>query len=111
MTTCKECGITDFPTDYSERTKIKLLGHSLCFDCNFWREKVEDRHSFTIIEGNCYCILPNTNSRMRGFGGRKFIIEFFDERPTIITHNLWHQGEIPPHFRDRLQDEANFIIP
>jgi len=48
---------------------------------------------------------------MKGYGGRKFIIEFFDERPTITTHNLWHQGEIPPHFRDRLQDEANFIIP
>ena len=43
----------------------------------------------------------------RGFGGKVFEVRFFDGR-VVVTHNLWHQGEVPAHFRARLPDNAVF---
>lgn len=44
----------------------------------------------------------------KGFGGRRFDIEFFDGR-TVTTHDLWHQGVIPPKWRERYPDNARFV--
>ena len=38
------------------------------------------------------------------------MIRFTDGR-EVITHNLWHQGTIPKHFRARLPDNAVFVVP
>lgn len=41
-------------------------------------------------------------------GGRKFHIQMHDGQ-VIETTELWHQGTIPEHFRERLPDNANFL--
>ncbi|WP_433235329.1 DUF6197 family protein [Streptosporangium sp. CA-135522] len=61
-----------------------------------------------VVEGEHYLIVDETCSGFRGFGGRRFDIEFFDGR-TATTWNLWHQGTIPARWRDRYPDNARFV--
>lgn len=65
-----------------------------------------------VIDGEHYVIAPEDENRSfwsaRGFGGRKFVIRFFDGR-EVTTTNLWHQGTIPPKFRDQMPDNAEFV--
>ncbi|WP_275558596.1 hypothetical protein [Streptomyces sp. 5-6(2022)] len=44
----------------------------------------------------------------KGFGGRRFDIEFFDGR-KVTTRDLWYQGVIPPKWRERYPDNARFV--
>jgi len=43
----------------------------------------------------------------RGFGGKEFKITFKDGR-EMTCNNLWHRGEIPERFLERLPDNAVF---
>jgi hypothetical protein len=62
------------------------------------------------VGGKHYAIGPERrgDKQLCGFGGAKFIIQFFDGR-RVETMNLWHQGVIPEHFRIRLPDNAEFL--
>lgn len=108
---CKCCGNV-FSTNYSEPTKSQLLEKNVCFKCNFWQEylEIKDDPNIARIEGSHYVIQPDTTGdpSWKGFGGRKFIIRFADGR-EVVTRNLWHQGEIPAHFREELPDNATFV--
>lgn len=90
----------------------ELRKHKMCFNCNFWREyveKVNDDHCVR-IDGKHYYYHqdePRSSNNFKGFGGNKFYIKFFDGR-DIITHNLWHQGDIPDYWKDKLPDNAEF---
>jgi hypothetical protein len=44
----------------------------------------------------------------KGHGGARFVIETADGT-RVVTTNLWYQGEVPEHFRDRLPDNARFV--
>jgi hypothetical protein len=62
-----------------------------------------------VVDGEHYLICDETASAvMRGFGGHPFGIEFFDGR-RVTTRNLWHQGTVPPQYRDRYPDNARFV--
>jgi hypothetical protein len=79
----------------------------------FWEKQLreDDPGNRVVIDHVHYWIVtdPGTDKpdHCRGFGGREHTIEFFDGR-TIATRNLWHQGTIPPSWRDRLPDNARF---
>lgn len=45
---------------------------------------------------------------MAGYGGREWTVFFYDGI-TVHTNNLWHQGVIPPMFRDRLPDNCVLV--
>lgn len=51
--------------------------------------------------------VPNP-SQLKGHGGARFQIKFHDGR-VVETTNLWHQGEIPKEFKDKLPDNADFV--
>lgn len=108
---CKKCGEQDFKTTYLEPIKTEMINQSLCFDCHFWTQRVDNKNSPTqaTIKGAVYQIARETGVKgeWKGFGGRKFRIRFFDGR-VLETTNLWHNGKVPPHFRDELQDNAEF---
>ena len=95
--------------------KLKLL--KICFDCNFWIEKFEEKNSVNVarIKNNHYIIGKESYTGERGFAGRQFKIKFFekiwiaDKDNCITTTNLWHQGEIPERFRKYLPNNAEFI--
>lgn len=67
-----------------------------CFTKDFWNKALDDEA--IIVNGECYHIGPEDFPAIfRGFGGRKFVIQFNDGR-KITTTNLWNQGEIPEEF-------------
>ena len=114
---CKLCGKVQklyFFLELNNQLKKKQICHS----CNFWLEKVNWKSSFlfkphkqVIIKGAHYYIGDQdktTPSHCRGFGGKKFVIKFFDGT-VVETVDLWYQGKIPEMFLEQLPDNAEFV--
>ena len=81
-----------------------------CFHINFWNEIVAEKDKHVFIDGVSYSIGDeNDTSPFRGCAGRHFKIKF-DTGEIVETTNLWCQGTIPEEFRDRLKDNAKFIL-
>lgn len=111
---CRICGS---PLDLKAYNAQKQQALKLCRTCAFWWEKVEWKlngdvtdkgASVARIQGNHYTIHPSSRYGPQGFGGRKFVI-LFESGEEVITRNLWHQGEIPKHFREHLPNNATFV--
>ena len=67
-----------------------------CYHKHFWTEALDNKA--IIVNGECYHVGPeNSSTVLRGFGGRKFIIQLKNGR-KITTTNLWSQGKIPEEF-------------
>lgn len=102
---CRECGK---PVEDHFVTSEQLKADRLCFSCDFWMEKVRWAEAgdpkAVRIDGQHFYMSDPTGG-MRGYGGREFVFEFFDGR-VVSWKNVWHQGVIPEHFRDRLPDNA-----
>lgn len=108
---CRECGglIDD---DYYDHVRTKLLAASLCHSCMGWTDllSMKDDPKTVRVGGRHYRIepdLPRGRAHCAGFGGARWHIRFHDGR-EVISRNLWTQGAIPEHFRDRLPDNAEF---
>ena len=95
------------------RFSHKVICSDECFYIDFWNDKVKikDNIHTVRIDGRHYHI-GNENSKstssLRGFGGDKFTIKFFDGR-EVSTTNLWHNGTIPESHRKLLPDNAEFV--
>lgn len=102
---CKECGERQQAT-YSEPTKSKMVEYELCFHCLFWTEFVwaKDDPKNVRWRHHHYTIGEEDAKGERGNYGRKYAVYFQGRR--VITTNLWHQGEIPERFWDRLPDNC-----
>jgi hypothetical protein len=61
-----------------------------------------------VVNGDHYYLGDDKPGGFKGFGGHRWEIEFFDGR-KVITHDLWHQGTVPPKWRERYPDNAKFI--
>jgi hypothetical protein len=104
--TCIECG---GPGNAHERLDgAVLLAEKLCSDCHFWIKKIKDTAPNRVIAKGHHYRIGRPGEAFPGFAGRKFVINFNDGR-QITTTNLWHQGEVPARFRDRLPDNAVFV--
>ena len=85
---------------------------------DFWQERIADReHPASVrCKGIHYVIGPDVagmDKRNRGFGGRKFRIEFTDGREgdrVVETTNLWCQGSIPLEYQNELPDNATIEV-
>lgn len=109
---CPECG----KKNRTEEEGYKVRMHH-CFSCNFWLDRLEDFNKRDdvyrfIIDKHCYSTSKIENHRkgdkFSGFAGRRFLIKINETQEVIDTCNLWHQGEVPIHFLDRLPDNATF---
>lgn len=67
------------------------------------RQQTLDPH-LVIADGHGYTI-GNEDDYPKGFGGRRWQVTFYDGR-EIITTSLWHMGDIPADWRERLPDNA-----
>jgi len=105
--TCQCCGKT-----YIKRLNPEAYLEGKCFDCSFWLRKTDYTEDLAdrrvVVDGEHYMISVETGPGFRGFGGKQFIIQFFDGR-IITTNDLWHQGTIPDRFREMLPDNAVFL--
>lgn len=84
------------------------------FTNNFWQghyeQALKDPKHHPVINGVKYYIDPDESDAagFKGFGGRKFKIRFNDGT-EVTTRNLWHNGEVPDEWRDKLPDTAEFV--
>jgi hypothetical protein len=110
---CPECGKKSM--DQQNGYKVRK---NYCFSCNFWTDRLEELDKDDdvyrlVIDKHHYQTHKNPEQRKRnkysGFGGRKFLIKINETQEIIETCNLWHQGQIPIHFLDRLPDNASFV--
>jgi hypothetical protein len=99
---CYMCG-SIIKANYASPIGDQIKDRNLCFFCNFWLEiqfdKDNPRRFF--IDHNAYFMKDDDpNASFQGFGGCLFIIKKDDKE--IHTHNLWHNGEIPELFWDKI---------
>jgi|SRR5882762_1887931 len=100
-----------------------------CFTCAFWYQMLETANEGTLIvettrvpydsNGLDLCRyqfdpknpIVKDKRNFLGFGGSVFNIKFQDGRMNseIRTNNLWHQGTVPDHLRDRFKVNAVFV--
>jgi len=90
-----------------------LTESGLCVLCDRWRSfsAIAQSENLVRVKGHHYVIEDEDDTPLfglRGFGGQTFTIRFFDGR-AVTTTNLWAQGPIPEHFRERLPDNAEFV--
>lgn len=107
--TCLCCGKPEVPI-WNNEINQEMEERGLCFSCNFWHRYwlEKDRPDIVRVKGVHYVIGqedPLFPTFMRGFGGRKFRFKMNDGR-IIESTNVWHQGEIPEKWKDRLPDNA-----
>lgn len=104
---CSLCGCYQDAMD----PNLCLRERQRCHRCHFWEREIA-RGGAVIIDGRQYRMGHEPGQREDrqglGFGGDRFQIEFFDGRREV-SHNLWHQGEVPAHFREQLPDNARFV--
>ena len=122
---CKVCTKGFNPRGLVQADRLKSVG--VCFDCDFWVEKVTIRDDDDVvrINGNHYIVgsqLDNyevdasdslesivnkwkPNKNFKGMGGSKIVIKLNNGR-VIITNDLWHQGKIPARFANILPNNA-----
>lgn len=73
------------------------------------RMDLTDPRRRVVVAHEHYMLGPDRpRDNFKGFGGRRWEIEFHDGR-RVTTHDLWYQGVIPPKWRDRYPDNARFV--
>jgi len=116
-TPCRECGTPNFSVYFTEPTHTRLLHTSTCHTCDFWLNLVEQHDDLQIarVAGTQYVVKPNKPNppypSHLGHGGATFRIRWHDDRPSVVSNNVWCQGDIPPAFKERLPDNADFLAP
>lgn len=106
------CSVCGSPYSLAYSNKVSLIKHKMCFSCDFWRGKIEQRTpDHVCVAGHFYRLATGSPSenRVLGHGGREFFVRRHGEAEIKVFNNVWHAGEIPPAFRDRLKDDADFL--
>ena len=112
---CVECGKSD-KANFREPTRSEMIEGQLCFNCLFWARLVRERESCNqetmVTEDYSHRIAkpskPATYTGFLGHGGARVRV-LFDDGRVIDTNDLWYQGVVPSHFRDRLPPNAQVI--
>ena len=84
-----------------------------CFECSFWEGQIGAGNN-VVIAGVHYRVdfaqpLKTGDPNHLGMSGRKYHIQMTDGR-SVVTNDLWYQGQIPERFRDRLPDNAVMVL-
>jgi len=107
---CKECG-AEIRFGFGKEVEDRMRRLGVCVSCEFWLGWVERRDDSRVARVNHvhYFVEDEFDTcGVRGFDGRRFVIEWNDGRRATTT-NLWCQGDIPEYFWDRLPDNAKFV--
>lgn len=100
---CGDCGKREL-LHYVHRDQ--LIAKNLCFGCNFWDEVMKSIGKRTFVAGGrAYTIGRDGGG---GFGGCGYTVTFPDG-DVRKGNSLWHRGEVPAHWRERLPDTATLV--
>lgn len=97
-------------TTFAEPVKTDLIEKNMCFSCNHW-DKIYidlDNPNRFIINGISYKHV-NQDTCFKGFGGSHFKIRRYNSGEITESRNLWCQGSVPVHLRDKIKNNACFI--
>ncbi len=113
---------------YMEPTRGNMIQRKMCFNCTFWSDhllnfilhkgktpeggtiiicKRDDVEGKPISHYTAYPYRQEGYSGMVGFGGDTWW--FLVNSVPFRTNNMWHQGEVPEHFRELLPINALMI--
>lgn len=96
--------ICDTPTDQA----AAAIQHHVDTTERHWQAVRARRHGgdarLVITDGHVYSI-GSSADYPKGFGGQWWLIQFYDGR-SITTDSLWHMGDIPADWRERLPENA-----
>lgn len=113
-TPCTSCGAEGYEIDYRPETVEELARRGICLNCLHWLEVVEARSLHCVIDGFAYrpkADDPDLRRRTGGWGlgggGTEHRI-VLEDGTLLRCNNMWHRGEVPDLFRDRLPDDARF---
>ncbi len=115
---CKECGqaLEAWEKTRYETTPERHMSGAYCYFWTGWVLRAGYRfydYRIARVDGRHYYIedeiCEGLHKVFRGFDGKRFVIEFSDGAVITETTNLWYQGKIPEHFKDRLPDNARFL--
>lgn len=109
---CVECG-NIFGASWDKITNERIISAGVCFTCDFWRgyaAKTGDAKSIRINNEHYWLGKATKPGDANGYGGSWFTIKR-DTGEEIKTCDLWHQGTIPEHFRQRIPNNAKFVKP
>lgn len=106
---CVDCGQRDL-LGWEDRTREKLEATGLCFDCLHWAQarKAMAGKSWKhfVSKGSFYTIGDTYEGG--GFGGTRWHVTWPCGH-VEDTKNLWHGGDVPEHWRERLPDNAELV--
>lgn len=74
---------------------------------SFWEDQLADRTNAFVINGEHYRTGKEYPQKGYGFGGEHYRIITLAGQ-VIDTCDLWHQGTVPPEYRNQLPDNAKF---
>ena len=109
---CEICGKEIEKSSYHNA----IVCSSECYHEHFWleiaKEIKEDPKARVVVDGSCYYSkrempIDNNKYTFHGFDGRIFKIRY-NEGETVTTKNLWHNGEIPDNWKDKIPNNAIF---
>lgn len=108
--TCGMCGTLVFLFHTKPERSERLKMHQWCTRCEFWFERASEKDdpATVRVRGTHYRMGGRTSGSLRGFGGAKFRVRFFDGRKAECS-DMWCQGEIPEWFREMMPDNAVFL--
>lgn len=101
---CRECSRW-----YNQSLTMRHLRAGLCFNCDFWQDRVDEIGTRTHLVINGHHYSDCGPGKGDGFGGDRFVYQRLDEATPRETRNMWHQGTVPAHLRARLPDNARFL--
>lgn len=101
---CRECGERELAI-YIEECRQRLMVKSLCFGCDHFDELHHRLGKRTFAHNGSVYTIGSSRAFMKGFGGRRFKVTWLDGH-VVEGDSLWHNGEVPEHFRDRFADTA-----
>ena len=116
---CSSCGENYSVWSHSDMLESGELRPGICFECNFWFDKVEMAEEFksirAVYDNEHYMVFPIADekripSSCLGYGGAHFAVLFNDGR-VLYTNNLRSNGRVPMRFRDRLPNNALYLGP
>jgi len=109
---CSVCGKI-YSASFVPGVRKVMLSEKICHTCYHWWSLAQRQTSHSLrIAGHHYQVEPDIYNPSQayhcaGFGGRE-IWYSKDGGPPQRTRNLWHQGDISPHWRSLLPDNAVF---
>lgn len=109
---CAKCG-KEAVNHYVGEIAMIMDEEGLCFECAYWvwqhRLDYSGKRKFAIVDGYHYVLAPHTDTNwLVGSCGQKYHF-LFNNGEELVCDNVWHQGQVPEHFRDIMPDNATLI--